>query len=70
MILAHAGFMKLFKVYYPGATWAHDYTRLQVPTRLVVRLEMGLRKSGIGTGAYVPVLDDPLHGALNKSKQP
>ena len=64
MILADAGLMKLFKVYYPGSTWAHDYTRVQAPIGLVIRLEMDHRNSGIGTGAYVPVLDDPLHGAL------
>lgn len=64
MILADAGLMKLFKVYYPGSTWAHDYTRVQAPNGLVIRLEMDHRDSGIGTGAYVPVLDDPLHGAL------
>ena len=64
MILADAGLMKLHKVYYPGFTWVHDYTRLQAPNGLVVRLEMDHRQSGIGTGAYVPVLSDPLHGAL------
>ena len=64
MILADAGLMKLFKVYYPGSTWAHDYTRVQAPNGLVIRLEMDHRDSGIGTGAYVPVLDDPLHGTL------
>ena len=64
MILADAGLMKLFKVYYPGSTLTHDYTRVQAPNGLVVRLEMDHRDSGVGTGAYVPVLDDPLHGAL------
>jgi hypothetical protein len=64
MILADAGLMKLHKVYYPGSTFVHDYTRLQAPNGLVVRLEMDHRESGIGTGAYVPVLDDPLHGGL------
>ncbi|MGA7546643.1 MAG: hypothetical protein WBW08_12615, partial [Methyloceanibacter sp.] len=64
MILADAGLMKLHKVYYPGSTWAHDYTRLQAPGGLVIRLEMDHRDSGVGTGAYVPVLSDPLNGAL------
>ena len=64
MILADAGLMKLHKVYYPGSTWVHDYTRLQAPNGLVVRLEMDHRELGIGTGAYVPVLSDPLQGAL------
>ena len=64
MILADAGLMKLHKVYYPGLTWSHYYTRLQAPNGLVVRLEMDHRDSGVGTGAYVPVLSDPLNGAL------
>jgi hypothetical protein len=64
MILADAGLMKLHKVYYPGSTWTHDYTRLQALSGLVVRLEMDHRDSGVGTGAYVPVLSDPMNGAL------
>jgi hypothetical protein len=64
MSLADAGLMKLFKVYYPGSTLTHDYARVQAPSGLVVRLEMDHRDSGVGTGAYVPVLDDPLQGAL------
>jgi hypothetical protein len=37
---------------------------LQAPSGLVIRLEMDHRDSGVGTGAYVPVLSDPLNGAL------
>jgi len=60
MILAHAGFMKLFKVYYPGSAWAHDYTRLQVPTRLGSALKWDFASQALEQA--LPVLDDPLHG--------
>ena len=64
MILADAGLMKLHKVYYPGFTWVHNYTRLQAPSGLVIRLDLYHRESGVGTGAYVLAVPDPLHGAL------
>jgi len=64
MILADAGLMKLHKVYYPGFTWVHNYTRLQAPNGLVIRLDLYHRESGVGTGASVLAVPDPLHGAL------
>jgi hypothetical protein len=64
MILADAGLMKLFKVYYPGFTWLHNYTRLQALNGGVISLDLYHRGSGVGTGAYVPAVRDPLSGAL------
>jgi len=64
MILADAGLMKNHKVYYPGFTWTHNYTRLQALNGVVIRLELYHRSSGVGTGAYVPAFRDFLNGAL------
>jgi hypothetical protein len=64
MILADAGLMKLHKVYYPGFTWLHNYTRLQAPNGVVISLDLYHRGSGVGTGAYVPAVRDVLNGAL------
>jgi hypothetical protein len=64
MILADAGLMKFFKVYYPGSTWIHNYTRLQAPNGLVIALDLYHRSSGVGTGALVTAVRDPLNGAI------
>jgi hypothetical protein len=64
MILADAGLMKLFKIYYPGSTWNHNYTRLQAPNGLVIALDLYHRSSGVGTGALVTAVRDPLDGAI------
>jgi hypothetical protein len=64
MILADAGLMKLFRIYYPGFTWTHNYTRLKAPNGVVLSLDLYHRGSGVGTGAYVPVFRDDLRGAL------
>jgi hypothetical protein len=64
MILADAGLMKLFRIYYPGSTWIHNYTRLQAPNGLVIALDLYHRSSGVGTGALVTAARDPLDGAI------
>ena len=64
MILADAGLMKLFKIYYPGSTWIHNYTRLQAPNGLVIALDLYHRSAGVGTGALVTAARDPLDGAI------
>jgi hypothetical protein len=64
MILADARLMKLFKIYYPGSTWIHNYTRLQAPDGLVMALDLYHRSSGVGTGALVTAVRDPLDGAI------
>ena len=64
MILADAGLMKLFKIYYPGSTWIHNYTRLQAPNGLVIALDLYHRSSGVGTGALVTATRDPRDGAI------
>jgi hypothetical protein len=64
MILADTGLMKLHKVYYPGNTWVHNYTRLRSPNGLVIAIDLYHRGSGVGTGVYVPAVPDPLRGAL------
>src|SRR5262245_27483779 len=64
MILADAGLMRLFRIYYPGSTWTHNYTRLQAPNGLVIALDLYHRSSGVGTGATVTAARDPLDGAI------
>jgi hypothetical protein len=64
MILADAGLMKLHKVYYPGFTLLHNYTRLQAPNGVVLSIDLYHRGAGVGTGAYVPAVRDFLNGSL------
>lgn len=64
MILADAGLMKLFKIYYPGFTGMYNYTRLQAPNGSVIALDPYHRSSGVGTGALVTAVRDPLDGAI------